>query len=160
MILGYDINDLFSLGNLIYTAIVGLLMWWLKDRFFQKQQLRSGDLDNEIKEAEQGLKEIELLRETINVYKDVNTDLKVDLAECRDIIKQQKTSISKLDELEGKVNELFLKLATETEKSQFLLKENNQLKEKYEKLETDHEELKAFCEKLKIELDKYKKTNK
>ena len=79
MILGYDINDLFSLGNLIYTAIVGLLMWWLKDRFFQKQQLRSGDLDNEIKEAEQGLKEIELLRETINVYKDVNTDLKVDL---------------------------------------------------------------------------------
>lgn len=160
MIFGYNLNDLFSVGNFIYTVMGGLILWGVKDRFFQKQQLRAGEIDNEIKETEQGLKEIELLRETINVYKDVNNDLKIDLAQCKDIIKEQKSSILKIEDLEAKVNDLFLKLATETEKSQFLLKENNELKQKYEKLENDHEELKAFCDKLKKELDTHKKLTK
>lgn len=160
MIFGYDINTIFSFGNLIYTAIIGLIMWWVKDRFFQKQQLRAGDIANEIQEAEQGLKEIELLRETISVYKDVNADLKIDLAECKEVIKLQKTNLNKLEELEAKVNDLFLKLATETEKSQFLIKENNDLKDKLDTLEKDYEDLKLFCDKLKKELDTYKKSNK
>jgi chromosome segregation ATPase len=160
MILGYDIEQIFTLGNLIYSAIIGFTMWFVKDRFFQKQQLRAGDIANEIQEAEQGLKEIELLRETINVYKDVNNDLKVDLAECKQVIKLQKTNLSKIDDLEAKVNDLFLKLATETEKSQFLIKENNDLKEKLEILENDYENLKIFCDKLKKELDTHKKLSK
>jgi len=153
MILGYDINDLFSFGNLIYTALVGGLMWVLKDRFFQKQQLRAGNIDNEIKEAEQGLKEIELLRETINVYKDVNNDLKIDLAESKDIIKQQKVENKKIDELDAKVNDLFLKLAVEVEKSKLLIEENIELKEKCKSLE-------AHILKVENELKIYKKANK
>jgi hypothetical protein len=153
MIFGYNIDDLFSFGNLIYSAIGALLMWLVKDRFFQKQQLRSGDIDNEIKEAEQGLKEIELLKETINVYKDVNTDLKTDLSEAKNIIKELKQDNKRYQDLEAKVDDLFLKLAVETEKSQFLIKENTELKEKYKKLEKDHEELKK-------QFEQYKKSHK
>ena len=149
MILGYDIEQLFSLGNLIYSAIIGLLMWWVKDRYFQKQQLRSGDIDNEIKEAEQGLKEVELLRETINVYKEINVDLRQEVSDLRTVVKTHKTDAKKLEELEDKINELFIQLAVEKENSKKLLTENNELRKQYSALQKAHEELKEEFEAYK-----------
>lgn len=149
MILGYNINDIFTFGNLIYTAVVGVLMWWLKDRFFQKQLLRAGNIDNEIKEAEQGLKEVELLRETINVYKEINVDLRLEVSELRIAIKTYKTDGKKLEELEEKINDLFTQLAIEKENSKKLLTENTELRKKYNALEKAHEELKQEFETYK-----------
>lgn len=149
MILGYDIEQLFSLGNLIYSAIIGLLMWWVKDRYFQKQQLRSGDIDNEIKEAEQGLKEVELLRETINVYKEINVDLRQEVSDLRTVVKTHKTDAKKLEELGDKINELFIQLAVEKENSKKLLTENNELRKQYSALQKAHEELKEEFEAYK-----------
>ena len=48
----------------------------------------------------------------------------------------------------------------EVERSQNWEKLHRELTEKYNALEKDHEALKSFCEKIKIELDKYKKINK
>ena len=149
MIAGFEFSDLFSVGNLIFSAIIGFLMWLVKDRFFQKQQLRAGEIDNEIKETEQGLKEVELLKETISVYKDVNNDLRTDLADCKSIIKEQKEDSKRYELLEAKVDDLFVKLAVETERAEFLLKENTELKGKYVKLEIDHEALKKQFETYK-----------
>jgi DNA repair exonuclease SbcCD ATPase subunit len=143
-------------GTGTFTTIINYLI----NKQLQKQQLRAGNIDNEIKEAEQGLKEVELLKETITVYKDVNADLKSDLSEAKEIIKEFKIKDKRYEELEKKVDDLVLKLALETEKSQFLIKENTDLKDKYDKLEKDHEDLKLFCEKLKKELDSHKRTTR
>jgi chaperonin cofactor prefoldin len=149
MVFGYEFSDIFTLGNLIYTAIVGILTWWLKERVFQKQQLRSGDIDNEIKEAEQGLKEVELLRETINVYKEINVDLRQEVNDLRTVVKSHKTDAKKLEELEDKINELFIQLAVEKENSKKLLTENNELRKQYSALQKAHEELKEEFEAYK-----------
>jgi DNA repair exonuclease SbcCD ATPase subunit len=143
-------------GTGTFTTIINYLI----NKQQQKQQLRAGNIDNEIKEAEQGLKEVELLKETITVYKDVIFDLKADLSESKEIIKDFKIKDKRYEELEKKVNDLYTQLAIETEKSKFLIEENTELNQKYGKLEKDYEDLKLFCEKLKRELETHKRTTK
>jgi DNA repair exonuclease SbcCD ATPase subunit len=145
---------------IVGTGTVTTIINYLINKQQQKQQLRAGNIDNEIKEAEQGLKEVELLKETITVYKDVNADLKSDLSEAKEIIKEFKIKDKRYEELEKKVNDLYTQLAIETEKSKFLIEENTELNQKYGKLEKDYEDLKLFCEKLKRELETHKRTTK
>jgi DNA repair exonuclease SbcCD ATPase subunit len=145
---------------IVGTGTVTTIINYLINKQQQKQQLRAGNIDNEIKEAEQGLKEVELLKETITVYKDVNADLKSDLSEAKEIIKEFKIKDKRYEELEKKVNDLYTQLAIETEKSKFLIEENTELNQKYGKLEKDYEYLKLFCEKLKRELETHKRTTK
>lgn len=117
------------------------------------QLLKSGDIDNDIKE-------VELLKETISVYKEVNKDLKSDTTEYKKIIKEQNETIKNYESLEKKINDLYILLATETEKSEFLAEENAKLKEKNEELEKNYETLNKLYLEIKQELDQHKKDTK
>ena len=117
------------------------------------QLLKSGDIDNDIKE-------VELLKETISVYKEVIKDLKSDNTEYKKIIKEQNETIKNYESLEKKINDLYILLATETEKSEFLAEENAKLKEKNEELEKNYETLNKLYLEIKQELDQHKKDTK
>lgn len=126
---------------------IGTLVGWIiRDRKIEAQTLKSTTIDNEIKEAEQGLKEVELLRETISVYKDINTDLRQEVSDLRAVVKTHKTDAEKIDELDKKINELFIQLAIEKENSKKLLEENNELRKQLNELQKDYDELKAEFE--------------
>lgn len=130
---------------------IGTLVGWIiRDRKIEAQTLKSTTIDNEIKEAEQGLKEVELLRETIGVYKDINTDLRQEVSDLRTVVKTHKTDAKKLDELEKKINDLYIQLAIEKENSEKLLKENTELRQQYKELQKAHEELKQEFEIYKL----------
>jgi hypothetical protein len=64
------------------------------------QLLKSGEIDNDIKE-------VELLKETISVYKEVIKDLKSDNTEYKIIIKDQNETIKNYEKLENKIKDLF-----------------------------------------------------
>lgn len=63
-------------------------------------------------------------------------------------------------ELQKQFNTIQLAYAKEVEQSQNWEKLHRELTEKYNSLEKAHEELKQFCTKLKLELDKHKKDTK
>jgi len=117
------------------------------------QLLKSGDIDNDIKE-------VELLKETISVYKEVIKDLKFDNTEYKKIIKEQNETIKNYEKLEKKINDLFTSLALEKEKSEFLTQENSKLKQKNEELEQNYETLKGLYQEIKRELEQHKRETK
>jgi len=117
------------------------------------QLLKSGDIDNDIKE-------VKLLKETISVYKEVNKDLKLDALEYKKIIKEQNETIKNYEKLEKKINDLFTSLAIEKEKSEFLTEENEKLKQKNTELEQNYETLKGLYQEIKKELEQHKKETK
>ena len=124
------------------------------------QLLKSGDIDNDIKE-------VELLKETIGVYKEVIKDLKSDTNEYKKIIKEQNETIKNYEKLENKINALFTSLAIEKEKSEYLKQENIKLKQKnteleqnYEKLENNYETLNNLYLEIKQELYQHKRDTK
>ena len=83
-----------------------------------------------------------------------NTELKED----RDLLKSELKELKDdFRELQKQFNNIQLAYVKEVEQSQNWEKLHRELTDKYNELSKDHEELKAFCEKLKIELDKYKK---
>jgi len=117
------------------------------------QLLKSGDIDNDIKE-------VKLLKETISVYKEVNKDLKLDALEYKKIIKEQNETIKNYEKLETKINALFTSLAVEKEKSEYLTKENEKLKQKNTELEKNYETLNKLYLEIKQELAQHKKETK
>jgi len=134
----------------------GTLAFIIKHFLNKKQNnqlLKSGDIDNDIKE-------IKLLKETISVYKEVNKDLKLDALEYKKIIKEQNETIKNYEKLETKINALFTSLAVEKEKSEYLTKENDKLKQKNTELEQNYETLKGLYQEIKKELEQHKKETK
>jgi len=83
--------------------------------------------------------------------------LKEEIREFKEDFKQLRADYRNLQD---QFNNIQLAYAKEVERSQNWEKLHRELTEKYNALERDHEALKVFCEKIKIELDKYKKTNK
>lgn len=83
--------------------------------------------------------------------------LKEEIREFKEDFKQLRADYRNLQD---QFNNIQLAYAREVERSQNWEKLHRELTEKYNALERDHEALKIFCEKIKIELDKYKKTNK
>jgi predicted nuclease with TOPRIM domain len=134
----------------------GTLAFIIKHFLNKKQNnqlLKSGDIDNDIKE-------VKLLKETISVYKEVNKDLKLDALEYKKIIKEQNETIKNYEKLETKINALFTSLAVEKEKSEYLTKENDKLKQKNTELEQNYETLKGLYQEIKKELEQHKKETK
>jgi len=76
----------------------------------------------------------------------------------KDLKGENKEIKSELRSLKDQINTIQLDYAREIEVSQNWEKHQRQLMEKHEALARDHEALKLFCKKLKLELDKYKKT--
>ena len=134
----------------------GTLAFIIKHFLNKKQNnqlLKSGDIDNDIKE-------VKLLKETISVYKEVNKDLKLDALEYKKIIKEQNETIKNYEKLEKKINDLFTSLAIEKEKSEFLTEENAKLKEKNTELQKNYETLNKLYLEIKQELAQHKKETK
>lgn len=139
---------------------LALIIKYFLNKKQNNQLLKSGDIDNDIKE-------VELLKETISVYKEVIKDLKSDNTEYKIIIKDQNETIKNYEKLEKKINDLFTSLALEKEKSEYLAQENiklkqknEQLQENYEKLENNYETLNNLYQEIKQELYQHKKDTK
>lgn len=92
-----------------------------------------------------------------NVLKADNEKLKEEIKEIREDFKLVRADYRLLQE---QFNTIQIAYAREIERSQNWEKLHTQLSEKYDILEKDYESLKSFCEKIKLELDKYKKTHK
>jgi predicted nuclease with TOPRIM domain len=132
---------------------LAFIIKYLLNKRQNNQLLKSGDIDNDIKE-------VKLLKETISVYKEVNKDLKLDALEYKKIIKEQNETIKNYEKLETKINALFTSLAVEKEKSEYLTKENEKLKQKNTELEQNYETLKGLYQEIKKELEQHKKETK
>ena len=83
--------------------------------------------------------------------------LKEEIREFKEDFKQLRADYRNLQD---QFNNIQLAYTMEVERAQNWEKLHRELTEKYNALEKDHEALKSFCEKIKVELDKYKKSNK
>lgn len=96
----------------------------------------------------------DFLTKVEGIYSGLVDELKEDRESLKNDLKEFKTDLRTLQE---QFNNIQLAYAKEVERSQNWEKLHRELNEKYISLEKDHEALKLFCEKLKLELDKYKK---
>ena len=155
-----------------WLGIMGLisapLMWVLGGKQAKRQELKKGDVEIESAEIDYAVKVRELyeslLTQSNNDKESLKTDRDAIVVEFksereyfREEIGKLRTIISKMQE---QFNDIQLAYAKEVEQSQNWEKLHRELKEQFNALEKEHEELKTFCEKIKIELDKYKKANK
>lgn len=103
----------------------------------------------------------DFLTKVESLYNGLADTLKVENNELKEEILGFKKDFKQIREdyrvLQEQFNSIQLAYAMEVERSQNWEKLHRELTEKYNTLEKDHEALKAFCEKIKIELDKYKK---
>lgn len=106
----------------------------------------------------------DFLTKVESLYNGLADTLKVENNELKEEILGFKKEFKQIREdyrvLQEQFNSIQLAYAMEVERSQNWEKLHRELTEKYNALGKDHEALKAFCEKIKIELDKYKKINK
>lgn len=106
----------------------------------------------------------DFLTKVESLYNGLADTLKVENNELKEEILGFKKEFKQIREdyrvLQEQFNSIQLAYAMEVERSQNWEKLHRELTEKYNTLEKDHEALKSFCEKIKIELDKYKKINK
>ena len=152
-----------------WLSLMGFLsapiMYFLGGRQAKKQELKKGDVEIESAEIDYAVKVRELyesLLEQSNKDKDV---LKLDKDAIVLEFKTEKEYFrNQIDELrkqaatmQEQFNNIQLAYAKEVEQSQNWEKLHRELTEKFNALNKDHEELKTFCEKLKLEVDKYKK---
>jgi len=146
-------------------SITGVVGWFLGGKQAKKQELKKGDVEIESAEIDYAVKVRELYE---SLLQQANTDkdaLKLDrdaiIVEFKNEREYFRTQIDELRKQAGTMQEQFnniqLAYAKEVEQSQNWEKLHRELKEQFSELEREHEELKTFCEKLKVELDKYKK---
>ena len=106
----------------------------------------------------------DFLTKVENIYNGLADILKVENEGLKEEIREFKKDFRQIRDdyriLQEQFNNIQLAYAREVERSQNWEKLHRELTEKYNALERDHEALKVFCEKIKVELDKYKKTNK
>lgn len=102
---------------------------------------------------------VEKIQSIYDKWVEDNQVRNAELKEDRDLLKSELQNIKDdFRELQKQFNSIQLAYAKEVEQSQNWEKLHRELTDKYNELSKDHEALKSFCEKLKIELDKYKKT--
>ena len=106
----------------------------------------------------------DFLSKVESIYTGLASILKVENEGLKEEIKDFKKEFRQIREnyriLQEQFNNIQLAYTMEVERSQNWEKLHRELTEKYNALEKDHEALKSFCEKIKVELDKYKKSNK
>ena len=106
----------------------------------------------------------DFLTKVESLYNGLADTLKVENNELKEEILGFKKDFKQIREdyrvLQEQFNNIQLAYAMEVERSQNWEKLHRELTEKYNALEKDYETLKAFCEKIKVELDKYKKNKK
>ncbi len=144
------------------------LMWFLGGKQAKKQELKKGDVEIESAEIDYAVKVRELYESLLVQANGDKEALKLDRDNIVFEFKSEKEYFrSQIDELrkqasimQEQFNNIQLAYAKEVEQSQNWEKLHRELMEKFNALNKDHEELKSFCEKLKVELDKYKKANK
>ena len=96
----------------------------------------------------------DFLTKVENIYSGLVDELKADRETLKEDIKQLRTDYRSI---QSQFNDIQLAYAKEVEQSQNWEKLHRELTQKYNDLAKNHENLKSFCEKLKDELDKYKK---
>lgn len=144
------------------------IMYFLGGRQEKKQQLQKGNVEIETAEVDLAKETTSFWREIVEQNKNTISELKLDRVEILTEYRTEKEYFrSQIDELrkqsavmQEQFNSIQLAYAKEVEQSQNWEKLHRQLLDKFNALNKDHEELKLFCEKLKVELDKYKKTTK
>jgi hypothetical protein len=144
------------------------LMYFLGGRQAKKQELKKGDVEIESAEIDYAVKVRELYESLLLQANTDNDALKSDrdaivleFKSEREYFRTQIDDLRKNDMLMQKqFNAIQLAYAKEVEQSQNWEKLHRELTEKFNALNKDHEELKLFCEKLKLEVDKYKKAQK
>lgn len=106
----------------------------------------------------------DFLTKVENIYTGLAEVLKADNEKLKDDIKDFKEDFKLLRNdyrsLQEQFNNMQLSYLNEIKRSENWEKLHKELNEKYTALEKDHENLKTFCEKIKKELDIYKKSNK
>lgn len=101
---------------------------------------------------------VEKIQSIYDKWVEDNQVRNAELKEDRDLLKSELQNIKDdFRELQKQFNSIQLAYAKEVEQSQNWEKLHRELTDKYNELSKDHEALKTFCEKLKLELDKYKK---
>jgi len=101
---------------------------------------------------------IEKIQSIYDKWVEDNQIRNAELKEDRDLLKSELQNLKEdFRELQKQFNSIQLAYAKEVEQSQNWEKLHRELTDKYNELSKDHEALKTFCEKLKLELDKYKK---
>lgn len=96
----------------------------------------------------------DFLTKVENIYSGLVDELKSDREILKEDVKQLRIDYRAI---QNQFNEIQLAYAKEVEQSQNWEKLHRELTDKYNELSKDHEALKIFCEKLKLELDKHKK---
>jgi len=146
-------------------SITGVVGWFLGGKQAKKQELKKGDVEIESAEIDYAVKVRELYESLLvqaNNDKDaLKSDRDAIVLEFKSEREYFRTQIDELRKqasvMQEQFNNIQLAYAKEVEQSQNWEKLHRELKEQFNELEREHEELKTFCEKLKVELDKYKK---
>ena len=155
-----------------WLALTGFLsaplMWVLGGKQAKRQELKKGEVEIDSAEIDYAVKVRELYESLLEQANKDKESLKIDRDSIITEFKLEKEYFrSQLDDLrkqattmQDQFNTMQLAYAKEVEQSQNWEKLHSELKQQFLKLSEEHEELKAFCEKLKAELDKHKRTTK
>ena len=155
-----------------WLALTGFLsaplMWVLGGKQAKRQELKKGEVEIDSAEIDYAVKVRELYESLLEQANKDKESLKLDRDSIIAEFKLEKEYFrSQLDDLrkqattmQDQFNTMQLAYAKEVEQSQNWEKLHSELKQQFLKLSEEHEELKAFCEKLKAELDKHKRTTK
>ena len=155
-----------------WLALTGFLsaplMWVLGGKQAKRQELKKGEVEIDSAEIDYAVKVRELYESLLEQANKDKESLKLDRDSIITEFKLEKEYFrSQLDDLrkqattmQDQFNTMQLAYAKEVEQSQNWEKLHSELKQQFLKLSEEHEELKAFCEKLKAELDKHKRTTK
>ena len=154
-----------ALTILTSSTLFGIVGWFFGGKQQKQRDLKKTDVEIESAEVDYAVKVKELYESLLQQANDDKTVLKVDkdniIIEFRNEKDYFRSQIDELRkqaaEMQNQFNTIQLAYTREVEVSQNWEKLHRELMAKHDALAKDHEELKAFCEKLKLELDKYKK---
>jgi hypothetical protein len=149
-------------------SISGVIGYFLGGKQKQEQDLKKSNVEIEISEIDYAVKVRELYDSLLtqsNIDKEnFRTDRDTIALEFKNEREYFRSRIDDVDKkyilLQEQFNTIQLAYAKEVEQSQNWEKLHRELTDKYNALEKAHEDLKVFCEKIKLELDKYKKIHK
>lgn len=149
-------------------SLSGVIGWFLGGKQAKNQELKKGDVEIEVAEIDYAVKVRELYESLLAQANGDKEILKADKDAIVAEFKSEKeyfraqvdTLRGQLSEIQVQFNSIQMAYAKEVEQSQNWEKLHRELKEQFNELTKEHEELKTFCEDLKLELDKYKKANK
>jgi len=152
-----------------WLTIMGFLsapiMWFLGGKQAKNQELKRGDVEIESAEIDYAVKVRELYESLLEQANKDKDSLKVDRDTIIEEFKAEKEYFrSQIDDLrkqagimQEQFNNIQLAYSKEVEQSQNWEKLHRELLEKYNGLESKHEELNRLYAKLKLDFDNHKK---